>query len=424
MPTLTKAQRTGVDGQLEVRLILRQELEFVPHHVAQEYDTGIDLIAEIGRVAEGRLHPEAKFFGVQVKSGESYFRTKTGTGWVYAGNAPELDHWLSSSLPIILVLHVTKVGAWWVEVTEAAAQRTGSRFRIEVPRSQPLTAGARDHLRSIATGEPRPVASWESGNSQVEMRLARGVSDVLLDGQLLSVEWSYDILAVGASGGEFWHVGRSRGLIGVVLHEYEHEDYNDERETTSGANAWFIPLDVASYATPLIDRSLSWVRDVLLSDLRPVRVRAELWNRRVHGDGWSGTDAAEPQLISPNDLPATFVSKVEQVTRFGWSRQRSGSGVSMAWAGHQSLTGRSMGVGVIGLDVYAAGLRLVSEGGHIAEVVVTSEPVLEGDEGSLRILSTAVIFFRALADEERVATADDDAFPGDGFLIDIQVGLR
>ena len=163
MPIFTQAQRTGTEGQLEVRLILQRELQFLPHHVAQEYDTGIDIIAEASHTGQGgRLHPEAKYIGVQVKSGESYFRTKKETGWVYAEDAAELDHWLSSSLPIVLVLHQAKVGAWWVEVTESAAQREVSRLRIEVPNSQPLTADARDALRSIANGEPRLVSRWES----------------------------------------------------------------------------------------------------------------------------------------------------------------------------------------------------------------------------------------------------------------------
>jgi len=34
MPTFTQAQRTGTEGQLEVRLILQRELQFLPHPVA------------------------------------------------------------------------------------------------------------------------------------------------------------------------------------------------------------------------------------------------------------------------------------------------------------------------------------------------------------------------------------------------------
>jgi hypothetical protein len=425
MPTFTQAQRTGTEGQLEVRLILQRELQFLPHPVAQEYDTGIDIIAEASHTGQGgRLHPEAKFIGVQVKSGESYFRTKTETGWVYAEDAAELDHWLSSSLPIVLVLHQAQVGAWWVEVTESAARREGSRFRIEVPNSQPLTADARDALRSIANGEPRLVSRWDSGGSRLELRLPRGGSEVLLDGQLLVVEWSYEVLAVGATGGECWRVGRSGAHFGIVLHEYEHDSDDDERESISGASVWLIPPGVASFPQPLINRPLAWVHEALLNDLRPTRVRSECWNRRVPGTNWSTTYGAQPRLISPTDLPASFVIKLEQLFRFQWLGLRSRRGVSMAWAAHQSLTGRSMGVDVIGLDLYAAGLRLVSESGSVAEFVVTSEPVVEGDDSPLKLSSTAVMYFRELANEERVASADDDRFPEDGFAIDIPRGFR
>jgi hypothetical protein len=83
-----------------------------------------------------------------------------------------------------------------------------------------------------------------------------------------------------------------------------------------------------------------------------------------------------------------------------------------------------MGVDVIGLDLYAAGLRLVSESGSVAEFVVTSEPVVEGDDSPLMLSSTAVMYFRELANEERVASAEDDRFPEDGFAIDIPHKFR
>lgn len=96
----------------------------------------------------------------------------------------------------------------------------------------------------------------------------------------------------------------------------------------------------------------------------------------------------------------------------------------MAWAAHQSLIGRSMGVDVIGLDLYAAGLRLVAGSGSVAEFVVTNEPAVEEDDGPLTLSPKAVIYFRELADEERVALSDDDLFPEDGFEIEIPSGLR
>jgi len=111
-------------------------------------DFGIDGQIEIvdsDRKATGRL------IGCQVKSGPSYFDEKTSSGIVYRGDSEHLAYWLGHSLPVIVILHDQENDCcYWQVVDRKHVENTGKGWKIEVPFSQVLDAGAKTSFERLA----------------------------------------------------------------------------------------------------------------------------------------------------------------------------------------------------------------------------------------------------------------------------------
>ena len=80
-------------------------------------------------------------FGVQVKSGGSYFTSEEHDdngdvlGWWHADTSSHFDYWSNHTLPHILVLYDDDEGIrCWVHVTSDEVRSTGKGRKILVPR--------------------------------------------------------------------------------------------------------------------------------------------------------------------------------------------------------------------------------------------------------------------------------------------------
>ncbi|HEX4810894.1 MAG TPA: DUF4365 domain-containing protein [Bryobacteraceae bacterium] len=137
-------------------------------HPKSSPEFGID--GEIELADNGK--PSGKLLKVQIKTGPSWFRDVSATGFTYRGDKSHLSYWLSHSVPVLLLLHDTADGkTYWEEVTKSKIIPTGKGWKIDVPKSQVLNQEASDALRKIANRAVHalPNGMW-SRHEQYELQ--------------------------------------------------------------------------------------------------------------------------------------------------------------------------------------------------------------------------------------------------------------
>jgi hypothetical protein len=107
-------------------------------------DFGIDMHVEI--VNEGI--PTGQIFAIQIKSGSSYFKEETPSGYTYRGKNEHLEYWLSQSLPVIILIYepVSKE-VFWQLVNQSNSIKTEKAWRIEIPKNKLLRGSKQDLLK-------------------------------------------------------------------------------------------------------------------------------------------------------------------------------------------------------------------------------------------------------------------------------------
>ncbi|MFE2842547.1 DUF4365 domain-containing protein [Streptomyces scopuliridis] len=124
-------------------------------------DVGIDAQVEVvdGATAEatGRL------LGVQIKSGESYFKVSSDAGWWFVCDADHVSYWLGHSLPVVVMLYEPQAKrVYWQHVSDHTVVSTGKGVKIHVPHSQELTAASAQQLEPLGRSQADvpAVANW------------------------------------------------------------------------------------------------------------------------------------------------------------------------------------------------------------------------------------------------------------------------
>jgi hypothetical protein len=146
-----QTERAGVEA---VRAIIAGDFGWAPRE-PERPDNGVDVYVELA--TDGGL--TGRLFGMQIKSGVSYFRTEDANGFVFHGEPRHLRYWTRHSLPVILVLYnpETRV-AYWTPVTEELVEPTDRGWKITVPRENVLGTDAKEVLARLADGDPYELA--------------------------------------------------------------------------------------------------------------------------------------------------------------------------------------------------------------------------------------------------------------------------
>ena len=98
-------------------------------------DYGIDAIIE---TRENNL-PTGKMIGVQIKSGDSFFRENEGESVIYRVDKKHRDYWVNHALPVIIVLYSpTQDKCIWELVSKENLIFCKSQWKILIPQSQIL----------------------------------------------------------------------------------------------------------------------------------------------------------------------------------------------------------------------------------------------------------------------------------------------
>lgn len=142
MDRFSSTERIGVN---KVEKIFLEDFSWIPRHVLQS-DVGIDM--EVEMCNDGR--PSGQLIGVQIKSGESYFKTDSSGDIVYYGSLIHLDYWLKHSLPIILILHNPSTDiTLWQKIEDSRISITKKRWKTEIPITQQLNKNNKTNLEKI-----------------------------------------------------------------------------------------------------------------------------------------------------------------------------------------------------------------------------------------------------------------------------------
>lgn len=135
-------ERIGVNA---VERIFLEQFEWIPRQNFQS-DVGIDMEVEI--CSNG--NPTGQLFGVQIKSGDSYFKKDIAGDIIYRGSMVHLDYWLNHSLPIIIVLHNPKTNETiWQKIEEKNISTTSKGWKIEIPSNQTLTKDNKSQIQNL-----------------------------------------------------------------------------------------------------------------------------------------------------------------------------------------------------------------------------------------------------------------------------------
>jgi hypothetical protein len=138
-----RTEKLGVSTVSEVVFRTRAEggLAFV-YRNQPEVGVGVDGHIEIVDQATDEL--TGKLFGVQIKAGSSFFRSRATGGWVVYIGKPTVHYWRQYAVPEGHALRATAIDREWPPSLPAVA-------RISAQQSMPLGRGASAHARHGAS---------------------------------------------------------------------------------------------------------------------------------------------------------------------------------------------------------------------------------------------------------------------------------
>ncbi len=114
-------------------------------------DYGIDAQVELidGDNVTGQL------IGLQIKSGASWFKEKSGDGYIFRGDNKHLNYWLEHSLPVLIVLCDIETGnCYWQAITASNVRTTNKAWKINVPVNQKINPGMHVDLKRLVKKLP------------------------------------------------------------------------------------------------------------------------------------------------------------------------------------------------------------------------------------------------------------------------------
>lgn len=169
-------RQRGASGQTGVKLFF-EDRGWGAIETSGEHDLGTDLLVQ---VRDTHLTDMSLMFGVQVKTGDSWFKEPADVegqaGWIFREDTHKhANYWSNHPLPHILVIqNDARTERYWAFLNRETIQPTGKGLKVFVPASQPLDPS----FRSV----------WVEATEKALKRIA-------LEGS----RWSFDVAAVSTS---------------------------------------------------------------------------------------------------------------------------------------------------------------------------------------------------------------------------------
>jgi hypothetical protein len=162
-PTYTKNREIAEKGITFIKRIIENQFEWILRPTPLENDFGID--AHIDIVTE-QHHVTGKYIGIQVKTGDSFFKNKKSNGWLFNGEIKHLNYYLNLNYPILIVIvNIRQEIAYWVEFDTDRILQNKNGWNITIPEEQKLDFSTKDILKNLAGDAidylPQLKSKWE-----------------------------------------------------------------------------------------------------------------------------------------------------------------------------------------------------------------------------------------------------------------------
>ncbi|TVX95190.1 DUF4365 domain-containing protein [Cohnella terricola] len=154
-PKRNKNQLKGTVGQTFFQHFINAELNCIYHPINQENDFGIDGYIELVE----NENVSGKLIGIQLKHGDSFFRSRTIGGYKFFGESKHLNYYLNSQSPVYIVIMdgSFKRMNWVMFEINKTSPNSGDRWWIEVPKDNLLISNFKDELFQTAG----PIINYE-----------------------------------------------------------------------------------------------------------------------------------------------------------------------------------------------------------------------------------------------------------------------
>jgi hypothetical protein len=153
--TPIEKEGVGIVTTLAARQRQRNGLGFI-YRNQPEADAGIDGHIEITNPVTCEY--TGKLVGVQIKTGQSFFRKPTKNGWTVHIPRSTVEYWRRYAVPVILTLvNVDEGAAYWTLGSSDNVLSTKKSYRFHVPQSQRLDASSADAIAELAQQAPEDL---------------------------------------------------------------------------------------------------------------------------------------------------------------------------------------------------------------------------------------------------------------------------
>lgn len=149
-PKYNSQRKIGDKGVTFVKSIVENLFDWIFRPTHLEDDFGIDGYFDIIGIDNSVT---GKYLGVQIKTGESYFKTETSIGWKYVGENKHINYFLNSNFPVLIILvNLESQQAFWVEFDVNRTDKTSNGWSIVVPKGNILNLSSKQTIQKL-TGD-------------------------------------------------------------------------------------------------------------------------------------------------------------------------------------------------------------------------------------------------------------------------------
>lgn len=146
-PKYNNQRSTGDKGVSLVKYIIEHEFDWIFRENHLEVDFGIDgYIDIIGK--ENSV--TGKSIAVQVKTGESFFKTKTATGWTFYGENKHLNYYSNIDIPVLIfIVDLSDKKIYWEHFSISKISKTETGWTMLIPSRNVLEKSSKNQFIEI-----------------------------------------------------------------------------------------------------------------------------------------------------------------------------------------------------------------------------------------------------------------------------------
>ncbi len=146
-PKINQSSFTGESGINQVSTIVNNEFKWIfrPNHNENDYgiDAYIDIVSEDNFVTGQNV-------ALQIKSGDSFFKTKSPNGFTFYGEMKHLNYYMNSQSPILIVIcDSSKRKCFWEKFDGNKIEETKSGWKLNIPANNILELSNKNRILDL-----------------------------------------------------------------------------------------------------------------------------------------------------------------------------------------------------------------------------------------------------------------------------------